>query len=355
MPHRVLLAAFPARIRRRHGAELITTLAEMTDGRPSHTDRLRLIADGVRERFRLPARRPLDVLTMAAAVLVGGAIGLAAGSLAGEQTYPSMPATAPLAAQILGPQAQPDRLHRDRFYLEITQNLGAATTSSTLEQQVHAVHDRLAATGWDVTAVERYRSLDQWSFSARSHGLRVSVTGYADPNRPIEVLGYPVRPATYLPLVFGGLLVGLLAGWLVGAAMAHRLTASRHRVPAVVVGAVGVAILAAPTGRLYQGLLLFLRKDNGFLRRDIGAGVDAPVHDALAWMPWPLRDPATFPDTVVPGLRTLLIGLAITALAAAIAHRPRGGDLPVHPELPPGGSVGHGGDVRHHAVNLPHA
>ncbi|MEV6801359.1 hypothetical protein AB0M91_23895 [Micromonospora rifamycinica] len=333
MPHRVLLAAFPARIRRRHGAELITTLAEMTDGRPSRTDRLRLVADGVRERFRLPARRPLDVLTMAAAVLVGGAIGLAAGSLAGEQTYPSMPATAPLAAHILGPQAQPDRLHRDRFHLEITHNLGAAATSSALEQQVHDIHDRLAATGWDVTAVERYRSLDQWSFSARSHGLRVSVTGYADPHRPIEVLGHPVRPATYLPLVLGGLLVGLLTGWLVGAAMADRLAASRHRVPAVVVGAVGVAILAVPTGRLYQGLLLLLHKDNG-------AGFDAPIHEALAWMPWPLRDPATFPDTIVPGLQTLLIGLAITALAAVTAHRPRSHGHPVPVELPPGGQAG---------------
>jgi hypothetical protein len=63
----MVLAAFPARIRRRHGSELITTLAEMTDGRPSRTDRLRLVADGLRERFRLPARRPLNVLTVAAA------------------------------------------------------------------------------------------------------------------------------------------------------------------------------------------------------------------------------------------------------------------------------------------------
>jgi hypothetical protein len=323
MPHRIVLAAFPARVRRRHGAEIITTLAEMTDGRPSRTDRLRLVADGLRERFRLPARRPLNVLTVAAAMLVGGAIGLAAGSLAGEQTYPSMPAAAPLATQVLGPQAQPGRLQRDRFHLDITGHLAGSTA---LDQQVREIHDRLAATGWDVTAVERYRGLDQWGFSAQSGGLRVSVWGYADPSRPIEVLGDPVRPGTYLPLVLGGLLAGLLAGWLVGAAMAHRLASAEHRIPAAVVAVVGAAILAVPTGRLYQGLFLFVRKDDG-------AGVGALVHDALAWMPWPFRDPAAFPDTIVPGLRTLLIGLAITALAAVTAHRPRGGslELPISP------------------------
>jgi hypothetical protein len=216
---------------------------------------------------------------------------------------------APLATRILGPQAQLDRLQRDRFHLDIT---GRPAGS--------AVHDRLASTGWHVTAVERYRGLDQWSFSAQSGGLRVSVQGYADPGRPIEVQGDSVRPATYLPLVLGGLVAGLLAGWLVGAAMAHRLTSADHRIPATVVAAAGVAILAVPTGRLYQGLYLFVGKDDG-------AGVGALVHDALAWMPWPFRDPAAFPDTIVPGLRTLLIGLAITALAAVIAHRPRRGSV----------------------------
>ena len=317
MPHRRVLAAFPARIRRSHGAELLTTLADMTDGRPSRTDRLRLVADGLRERFRLPARRPLHLLTAAAAMLVGGAIGLAAGSLAGEQTYPSTPAAAPLATQILGPQAQPDRLHRDRFHLEITEHLAGPTT---LNQQVREIHDRLAATGWDVTAVQRYRDLDQWGFSAQSGGLRVSVWGYANPSRHIGVLGDPVRPVTYLPLVLGGLLAGLLAGWLVGAAMAHRLASTDHRMPAVVLAVAGGALLAVPTARLYQGLFLFVRKDDG-------AGVGALVHDALAWMPWPFRDPSAFPDTIVPGLRTLLIGLAIIALAAVTAHRPRGRSL----------------------------
>jgi hypothetical protein len=319
MPQRVLLAAYPARIRRRYGAELISTLAEMTDGRPSRADRVRMVADGLRERFRLPSWRPLAVLTLALAILVGGAVGLAVGSLAGEQTYPSMPAVAPLAEQILGPQARPEVLQRERFQLAITGS-GSSFGSGSREQQVREVHERLASTGWDVTAVKRYGSLDQWGFVARSGGVRLSVWEYADPTHHLEILGDPARPDTYLPIVLGGLLLGLLAGWLVGAALAHRLTSARHRVLAGFVATIGVAILAVPTGRIYQGLLLFLSKRHDF-------GVDALVHHALAWMPWPFRDPATFPDTIVPGVRTLLIGLATIALAAAITYRPRGSNL----------------------------
>jgi hypothetical protein len=57
---RYLLSAYPARLRRKHGPELIATMVEMAgpDGRPTRADRLRLMLDGLRERFRLPARRP---------------------------------------------------------------------------------------------------------------------------------------------------------------------------------------------------------------------------------------------------------------------------------------------------------
>jgi hypothetical protein len=306
----VLLAAYPARLRRRHGAELITTLTDMTQGHPSRVDRLRLVADGLRERFRLPVRRPLGLVTAVLAMLIGGAIGLAAGSWTGEQTYPSMPAAAPLARQILGPAVQPDRLERERFELSITERLG---TSAGVEPTIAETHERLVTAGWAVTAVERFH--DQWGFWAQSGGMRVSVWGYPGAEHSVEVIGYPVRPATYLPLVVAGLLVGLLGGWLVGAALAHRLASSHRRVPAAVAAVISAAILAVPAGKLYQNLLTFLRTDDGF-----GAG--ALVHHALAWMPWPLRDPAEFPDTIGPGLRTLLAGLTMAALAAVIAQRP---------------------------------
>ncbi|MEU8229238.1 hypothetical protein AB0C12_06475 [Actinoplanes sp. NPDC048967] len=307
---RVLLAAYPARLRRRHGAELIATLTELTQGCPSRADRLHLIADGLRERFRLPVRWPLGVVVAVLAALAGGAFGLAAGSWAGEQTYPSMPAAASAARQILGPDARPDRLERTRFDLEVTERLAAP---AQVERRVREIHQRLGGTGWSVTPVDEHGT-----FWAQSGGLRVSVSGLAGPDPSVEVLGYPVRPALYLPLVLSGLLVGLLAGWLVGAALAFRLTASRQRVPAVVVAGLGAVTLAVPAARLYQGLVIFLRRDDGF-----GAG--ALVHDALAWMPWPLRDPAVFPDSAGPGLRTLLAGSALVVLAVVIASRPGAG------------------------------
>jgi hypothetical protein len=313
LSERVLLAAYPARLRRRHGAELITTLTELTQGRPSRADRLHLVADGLRERFRLPVRQPLGVLTAVLAMLVGGAIGLAAGSWAGEQTYPSMPAAEATARQILGPAARPDRLERERFELGIAEWLGTPAGPADVQRRVGETHTRLDGTGWSVTPVERRG--DQWSFWAQSGGLRVSVVGYSGPESAVEAVGYPVRPATYLPLVLGGLLAGLLAGWLVGAALAYRLRAC---VPAVVVAALGAVTLAVPAARLYQGLILFLGRDDGF-------GVGALVHDALAWMPWPLRDPTVFPDTTGPGLRALLAGSALIALAVVIAPRPGAG------------------------------
>ncbi|MFG1610614.1 hypothetical protein [Actinoplanes sp. NPDC049265] len=351
---RFLLTAYPPRLRRRHGTELMITLNEMTDGRPSRTDRVRLLADGLAARFRPPVRWPLGILTAVLAMLVGGAAGLVAGSWAGEQAHPSMPAVAPLAARILGPDDRPEKLERSRFELSFTTHpiSGEATGAETsppadpsgangrpapvmspaaaaaMEREVRGIHQRLAADGWEVTAVQRYRGLDQWSFWARSGDLKVSVSTLASAEPFVQVMGYPMRPAAYLPLLLGGLLAGLLGGWLTGAALAHRLAASRHRFPSMVVAAVGAAIMVAPVVRAYHGLVLYLRTDDGY-------GVGALAHDALAWMPWPLRDTSVFPDSVWPGVRTLLIGLAVVALAAVLARRPDAAERDTDSELEP--------------------
>ncbi|GLY92912.1 hypothetical protein [Actinoplanes sp. NBRC 103695] len=304
---RLLLAAYPARMRRRHGPELVSTLADVTGGHPSSADHLRLAIDGLRERFRLPAVRPIGVVTAVLAMVVGGALGLLGGSWAGEQAHSPVPAVGPLMPQILGPDARPTQTTHERFALSITSPIGAAG----LEPSVREIHTRLTAAGWDVTAIKQDRG--QPGFSARTGDLRVSVQGYTD--LTVSVMGYPVRPAAYLPLLLGGLAIGLLAGWLIGAALAHRLAASPHRFPALVTGALGAALLLVPAGRLYQGLYLYLSDDDG-------NGVGKLAHDALAWMPWPLRDTSAFPDTLGPGLRTLAIGLAVIGLAAVFARPP---------------------------------
>jgi len=300
---RLLLAAYPARMRRRHGDELLDTLASMTDGRPSRADRLHLVGDGLRERFRLPGRRPLALLTAVGAMLVGGALGLLGASWAGLQMHSPVPAARPLAEQILGPEATPFRSDRERFEFWIT--------APYREAAIEKSHARLTGAGWTVSPVEEHYG--QGGFEARSGDLAVVVSEFN--GEIVQVMGYPVRPASYLPLVLGGLALGLLTGWLTGASLAHRLSASPHRFPSVVVAAIGAALLLVPVGRLYQGAYLYLTGDRGY-------GTGKLVHDALAWIPWPLRDTATFPDSIAPGLRVLTIGLTVIALAAILARRP---------------------------------
>jgi hypothetical protein len=304
---RLLLAAYPARMRRRHGDELLDTLASMTDGRPSRADRLHLVGDGLRERFRLPARRPLALLTAVGSMLAGGALGLLGASWAGLQMHSPVPAARPLAEQILGPETEPFRVDREQFALAIT----GAYREAAIEES----HARLTDAGWTVSPVEEHYG--QGSFEARSGDLTVVVSEFN--GEIVQVMGYPVRPASYLPLVLGGLALGLLTGWLTGASLAHRLSASPHRFPSVVVAAIGATLLLVPIGRLYQGLYLYLTGNHH------GYGTGKLVHDALAWIPWPLRDTNHFPDTIVPGLRVLTIGLTVVALAAILARRPTPG------------------------------
>src|SRR5690349_5611077 len=78
-----LLHAYPRAYRHRHGAEIVTTLLEMAppgQRRPKPAEVWHLVASGLRQRFRVPAHRPLAVLAAVLALLAGGALGAAAGS-----------------------------------------------------------------------------------------------------------------------------------------------------------------------------------------------------------------------------------------------------------------------------------
>jgi hypothetical protein len=90
-----LLVAYPVRLRRRHGAELIATMLEMAgpDGRPTRADRWRLVLDGLRERFRLPPRRPL-----AAVLLLAGLAAVAGAAIIGRPARAMREPTDPQAA-----------------------------------------------------------------------------------------------------------------------------------------------------------------------------------------------------------------------------------------------------------------
>jgi hypothetical protein len=91
---RRLLLAYPGRYRRRLGAEMVTTLLEMSgpgQDRPSRADVKDLIRGGLRQRFRLPAGRPLTILAAVLCAVIGGALGAAAGSWAGTLTFAGLP------------------------------------------------------------------------------------------------------------------------------------------------------------------------------------------------------------------------------------------------------------------------
>ena len=58
--YRWLLLAYPGGYRRRHGEEILTTLLEL--GEPARRLAWQLLAGGLKQRLRLPARRPLGGL-----------------------------------------------------------------------------------------------------------------------------------------------------------------------------------------------------------------------------------------------------------------------------------------------------
>jgi hypothetical protein len=102
-----LLSAYPARLRRVYGPELVATMVEMAPGgRPGRREQLRLVADGLRERFRPPVRRPFALVPAGPALLIGGALGAGVGSWAGTFGYPALP-----AAQRILPAGE---IHADR-------------------------------------------------------------------------------------------------------------------------------------------------------------------------------------------------------------------------------------------------
>jgi hypothetical protein len=120
------------------------------DGRPTRTDRWRLVLDGLRERFRLPPRRPLAVVAAVLALLVGGALGAAAGSWAGMWTFAEVPAPGPMADRVLGADSVPDSLTQSRFWSGSDRVLKPGVDATAAADSARA---RMVADGWTATPV----------------------------------------------------------------------------------------------------------------------------------------------------------------------------------------------------------
>ncbi|WP_305784811.1 hypothetical protein [Symbioplanes lichenis] len=307
-----LLWAYPVRLRRRHGAELLATMLEMTDGRPSRGDRWRLVLDGLRERFRLPPRRPLALVGAVLALVIGGAFGAAAGSWAGLRTFPVIQDADGLAARVLGPDGtleQPP--HRSRLWNDF---LGSRNPGVSAEQAAIGARERLVADGWRASASQpNGTELGGQEFEADRDGIRVAVYVY-DRDPLFTVAEFALQPVAYPVLIGAGAALGMLGGWLIAAALSYRLARRRT---GTVTAAAGTALLLVPAASIVVRLA-------GLPAPGDTISSDALVHRALTA---PLDGPALWQWGVfLPNWSTmalLVTGLATMAAAAGVSRRRR--------------------------------
>jgi hypothetical protein len=259
---RTLLAAYPARLRRRHGAELIETLVEMAGpGRPTRTEKGWLVLDGLRERFRPPTRRPLALVAAVLALLIGGALGAAAGSWLGTFGYPALPDAGALAQRVL-PQtgAAPVWTGSDNYFAVSGAFPGGADARQAAEQ----TRQKLAGEGWQTGPLVSGDGSDgvlaNVHFTAQTSEAQLDVYAYPDANgaQAIAISGWPKRPAAYVPLTIAGALLGLAAGWLIGVALAHRIQAARRPRRSTILTTIGLALAIPSAAGFVTSLLRYL-------------------------------------------------------------------------------------------------
>jgi hypothetical protein len=257
-----LLAAYPARLRRKHGAELIETMLEMAGpgGRPSRAERGRLVLDGLRERFRPPTRRPLALVAAVLALLIGGALGAAAGSWLGTLGYAALPGAEALAQRALPQPDKPIWGNSDNYLFAE----GRIPAGMDVRQAAEQARERLAADGWATGPIKSGDGSDgilvNLHFTAQAAGAQLDVYAYPDANgvQSVQLAGWPQRPAAYVPLTVAGTLLGLIAGWLAGVALAHRIQAARRPRRSTVLTTAGLVLVIPSAAGFVASLLRYL-------------------------------------------------------------------------------------------------
>jgi hypothetical protein len=311
-----LLSAYPARLRRTYGPELVATMVEMAPGgRPGRREQLRLVADGLRERFRPPVRRPFALVLAVLALLIGGALGAAVGSWAGTYGYPALP-----DAQRILPAGEihADRTSRYVFAGETLQD------SAAVRRAVEDSHRQLVAEGWQATPVRFGGLVTGYSYTATKDGVRFDVHSASDPAQGavyIGVSGWPLRPAAYLPLTIAGILLGMTAGWLIGVALTHRIRVARRPMTSAILAVTGLVLAIPSAAGFVVSLMSYLTAVeptpiSGAMMHEEGFsfGPTAETLLALRVSEWPLVS--------VQSLQLLWIwGFAVVAVAAVLARR----------------------------------
>jgi hypothetical protein len=118
-----------------------------------------------------------------------------------------------------------------------------------VRQATETTRGKLAAAGWRTGPVEVGDGSDgilaNFHFRARSSDVELDVYAYPDANGApsITLTGWPARPASYVPLTVAGMLLGLVAGWSSGVALAHRIQAARRPQRSAGLAAAGVVLI----------------------------------------------------------------------------------------------------------------
>jgi hypothetical protein len=320
-----LLLAYPGRYRRRHGAEIVTTLLEMAppdQHRPDRAEAWHLLASGLRQRFRLPTGRPLAWVAAVLITLITGAFGAAAGSWAGEQTFAALPEPAALAERVTGTGGGTTLRHDGSSWSTTGLYTGTEVPGTW---QIEPARERLRADGWQVsevtpldgtaarfdpdTGVTTEIPMRNSQFQAHKDGVTVSVRAFLIADRGTVDTDTWARPTpAFLSLIIAGTGIGLLAGWLLAAAGAYRLHRARLARPAAALTALAVLTLALPAVALYGNVMRAFRYAG-----DLGPVFT--VHSAL--------DPGDYYPFGPPWqVLALTIAGALLAAAAALIARP---------------------------------
>lgn len=247
--YRRLMWAYPRHYRAGHGAEMVTTmldLAEVGHAAPG----VGQVLCGLRQRFRLPAGRPLVWVAAVLAAVVLGGFGSAAGTWLGWRTAASIPSDRELRALNVAMTGMP--APAAVYDLPVLGRPDAAVLADgTSDYSAERIRVALSAAGWHVTSLEQERSdpVTRIGTGARQITLTptlVNIAYYEATKGSLKLIGsgtvsfspaepgvagramfrmdiWPREPLVVRPLTVAGVVVGALVGWLLAAAGVYRV------------------------------------------------------------------------------------------------------------------------------------
>lgn len=332
--YRRLLWAYPSGYRREHGVEIVTTLLDMAEaghGRPTAGQTLHLVACGIRQRFRVPRR----VLAVSAAVLSAatlGGLGAVTGNWLAWQAAAPVPSTAEMTALTSAMTGMPrPRLEPWRTAMNGPGMISAIEGTGTYDPE--RVRTALIATGWQITTFEESAEVigigvgtpDLKKVPARALKFTATKDGLSLEGATDTIVGGKFYGRTSLaldvttdvtgairPSTVAGLLLGVLGGWLLAAALAYRIrmAGGSNRWTASCLTALALIAAAVPAFVAYCEAYQIMVYD---------------VHNPNQYVAYSISD--TIPMSVV------LIGAGVAALALVAAVRVA--DRRSEPELTP--------------------